>query len=150
MHHHDTKRLPFSCRQLFDLVADIESYPAFVPGWIRVRILHAGKTQLDVEQQLQVGPVPLLLHSTAQLEDCRRILITSQDAPFGDMTIDWHFVPLEENHCEVSLAISLQLHAGPFGHHLSRLLTHNSDEMLPLFEKRAHSLYSVPGPGTRP
>ena len=88
MQHHDSKRHPYSCKQPFDMIADIESYPAFLPGWSRVRILSAEKSRLDVEQQLQAGPIRPVFHSTAQLEDGQRILITSHDAPFGDMTIE--------------------------------------------------------------
>jgi len=143
MHHHDSKQLPYTCRQLFDLVADIESYPAFLPGWSRTRILHSDAARLDVEQQLQVGPIPLRFHSTAQLEDCRRILITSYNAPFGDLTIDWRFTPLAENHCELSVEIALVLTGGLLKRPLSRLLAHQGNELLRLFEQRARSLYPV-------
>jgi coenzyme Q-binding protein COQ10 len=143
MHHHNSKRLPYTCKQLFDLVADIESYPAFLPGWSRVHILHSDDARLDVEQQLRIGPFPLRFRSTAQLEDCDRILITSHNAPFGHMTIDWHFRPLQENHCEVSIEIALDLYAGPFRRPLSRMLEFSGDELLLLFEQRARSLYPV-------
>lgn len=142
MHHLDSKRLPYTCKQLFDLVVDIEKYPAFLPGWSRVRILYSDNSRLEVEQQLQVGPLPLRFHSSAQLEDGRRILITSNDAPFGTMTIDWHFTPQAEDHCEVSVEITLALQAGLLKRPLSRILAHSGGELLLLFEKRAHSLYS--------
>ena len=142
MHHLDSKHLPYTCKQMFDLVADIESYPAFLPGWSGARILHSDNSRLEVEQRLRVGPLTLRFHSTAALEDSQRILITSNDAPFGTMTIDWHFAPLADNHCEVSVEIALALQAGPFKRPLSRLLAHGGDELLSLFEKRAHSLYS--------
>ena len=143
MQHSDSRQLPYSCKQLFDMIADIESYPAFLPGWSRVRVLHRGDARLDVEQQLQIGPLPLRFNSTAQLEDCRHILITSSNAPFGNMTVDWHFTPLANRHCEVSVEIELDLHAGPFQHPLSRVLAHSSDELLSLFEQRAHRLYTA-------
>jgi len=142
VHHTDSKRLPFTCKQLYDLVADIESYPAFLPGWSQARILNSNDSHLEVEQQLRVGPITLRFHSTAQLEDCQRILIVSRDAPFGKLTIDWQFTPQAQDHCEIRVGISLELHAGPLNYPLSRLLAHSSDELLPLFEKRAHSLYS--------
>ena len=78
-----------------------------------------------------------------QLEDCQRILIVSRDAPFGKLTIDWQFTPQAQDYCEIRVAISLELHAGPLKYPLSRLLAHSGDELLPLFEKRAHSLYSA-------
>ncbi len=142
MHQQDSKHLSYTCKQLFDLVADIEKYPEFLPGWSRARILCSDDVRLDVEQQLRAGPLKLRFHSTAQLDKHRRILITSNDAPFGTMTIDWHFTPLEEDHCEVSVDIALALQAGPLKRPLSRILAHGGDELLLLFEKRAYSLYN--------
>jgi len=142
VHHLDSKRLPYTCKQLFTLVADIEQYPAFLPGWSQARLLYADNFHLEVEQQLQAGPLTLRFHSTAQLEDCQRILITSQDAPFGQITIDWHFTPLAEDHCEVSVEIALVLHAGPLTRPLSRLVGRHGDQLLQLFERRAQVLYA--------
>ena len=36
--HSETKRLPYSARQMFDLVADVESYPKFLPWNSAARI----------------------------------------------------------------------------------------------------------------
>lgn len=143
MHHLDSKDLPYSCKQVFDLVADIESYPAFLPGWSSVRILHSDKSQIQVEQQFHIGSLNLRFHSTAQLEHCSRILITSSDNPFRTMTIDWHFTPLPENHCEVSVEITLALQPGLLKLPLEQMLGHSSGQLLRLFENRAHSLYTA-------
>jgi len=142
MLHLDSKQLPYSCRQLFTLVADIESYPAFLPGWSSARILQSDETQMEVEQHLRLGPLDLRFHSTAQLEKYSRILITSHDAPFRNMTIDWHFTPLSEDHCEVSVEMTLALQAGLLGPPLERVLGHNSSQLLRLFEQRARLLYA--------
>ena len=74
MHHFDSESLPYTCTQLFALVADNERYPAFLPGWSSVRILHSDKSQLQVEQQLWLGPVELQFESMAEFEHCNRIL----------------------------------------------------------------------------
>ncbi|HHH44617.1 MAG TPA: type II toxin-antitoxin system RatA family toxin [Gammaproteobacteria bacterium] len=143
MQHSDSKHLPYSCRQWFTLVADIESYPAFLPGWSSARILQSDGSRLQVEQQLRLGPLDLRFHSTAQLENCTRILITSNDGPFRNMTIDWRFAPLPEDHCQVSVEITLALRAGLLKRPLEQALGHSSGQLLRLFEQRAHALYSV-------
>jgi len=142
MHHFDSKQLPYSCKQLFALVADIESYPAFLPGWSSARILPSNESQLQVEQHLRLGPLDLRFHSTARLENCSRILITSYDIPFRKLAIDWHFTALPENHYEVSVEITLALQAGLLRHPLEQALGHSSAQLLRLFEQRTHSLYS--------
>ena len=142
MHHFDSKRLPYTCAQLFALVADVESYPAFLPGWSSVRILRSDESQLEVEQHLQMGPIDLSFHSTTRLEDCSRILITSKDSPFRNMVIDWHFTPLSEDHCEISVEITLEFQPGLFKRPLEIMLGYGDNQLLQLFENRARSLYS--------
>lgn len=142
MHYFDSKRLPYTCTQLFALVADVESYPAFLPGWSSVRILRSDKSQLEVEQHLQMGPLDLCFHSTTRLKDCRRILITSNDTPFRNMVIDWRFTPLPENHCEISVEITLEVQPGLLKRPLEIILGCNNSQLLRLFENRARSLYS--------
>ncbi|MGB5178369.1 MAG: SRPBCC family protein [Gammaproteobacteria bacterium] len=142
MHHFDSKSLPYTCTQLFALVADIERYPAFLPGWSSVRILHSDKSRMQVEQQLRLGLLQLQFESTAELEHCNRILITSSDPPFHKMTIDWRFNSLRENHCEISVEMTLLLQPGPLKYPLEKILGHSSSQLLWLFENRARSLYS--------
>jgi coenzyme Q-binding protein COQ10 len=142
MHHFDSKPLPYTCPQLFALVADIERYPAFLPGWHSVRILHSGKSKLQVEQQIRLGPLELQFESTAELQPCNHILITSSDPLFLEMTIDWRFNSLPGNHCEVSVEMTLLLPPGLLKFPLEKILGHSSSQLLWLFENRARSLYS--------
>jgi coenzyme Q-binding protein COQ10 len=142
MRRRDKKQLPYSCEQLFSLVADIESYPAFLPGWSSVRLVHSDASILQVEQQLRLGPLELRFHSTAELIPCRRILISSSDPPFRELTIDWRFAPLPDGCCELSVETLLVLKPGILKKPLEQLLATGSGQLLPLFEARARSLYS--------
>ena len=84
MHYADSLQLPYSCRQVFDLVADIERYPEFLPGWTRARILARQDNHLLAEQQLQTGPAVFRFHSTAELPPCSRVYITANAGPVFD------------------------------------------------------------------
>ncbi len=44
--------LPFSCERVFDLAADIERYPEFLPGWIAAQVLRRQTHACDVHQIL--------------------------------------------------------------------------------------------------
>ncbi len=141
MQYMDSKVFPFSCSRLFALVADIENYPQFLPGWSWVHILYADKHRLEVEQQLQLGPVPVRFHSTAELDPCKRILITSSDAPFGEMSIEWRFAAQDDARCELFLTIDLALNPGSLKHPLQQLLKQGSGELLWRFKQRAREVY---------
>ena len=60
--HSTSRTLPYSCEQLFDLAADVESYQEYLPGWVSARTLERTGNRLRVEQQLGLKP-PLCLLS---------------------------------------------------------------------------------------
>ena len=68
--------LPFTCEQIFDLAADIERYPEFLPGWISARILSRAVDQLEVEQVLGIGPARVQFRSRAVLHRPKQIAVT--------------------------------------------------------------------------
>jgi len=44
--HSETRRMPYSARQLFDLVADVERYPEFLP-WCQAARIRSRRTRED-------------------------------------------------------------------------------------------------------
>jgi ribosome-associated toxin RatA of RatAB toxin-antitoxin module len=138
----DSMQLPYPCRQVFDLVADFERYPEFLPGWKQARILERQDNRLFAEQQLQTGPAVFHFHSTAQLQPCSGIHITSTDGPFREMHIDWCFTPRDETHCRVTVELALAMRPGLMNGALKVLLESGSSQLLPLFERRARLLYT--------
>jgi ribosome-associated toxin RatA of RatAB toxin-antitoxin module len=45
-----TAEFRFDCQRMFDLVADIERYPDFVPGWRSAVVRRRTKSTMDVHQ----------------------------------------------------------------------------------------------------
>lgn len=142
MHFTDTIELPYPCRQVFDMVADIGRYPEFLPGWREARILERQDNRLLAEQQLQAGPAVFRFHSTAQLQPCSEIRITSNDGPFREMMIGWRFSENDEVNCRVTVEMALVMRPGLRNGALKLLLETGSNQLLPLFERRAHMLYA--------
>ena len=99
---------PYRCEDLFDLVADIESYPEFIPGWQSVRVLDSGDNWLAVEQTIGLGPAHLVFTSRATFKRPQTIHIESTGRPFERLCIDWHFSPRTAG-CLVEFVSSLQL-----------------------------------------
>lgn len=142
MHFTDTTELPYPCRQVYDMVADIERYPEFLPGWYEVRVLERRGDCLEVEQALQTGPAVFRFHSKAQLQPCSGIRITSNDGPFREMVIEWHFSEIDAVNCRVTVEMMLAMRPGLRNGALKLLLETGSSQLLPLFERRAHILYA--------
>ena len=52
MEYSDSAILSFAPQQVFDVVADIEKYPEFLPGWISAAIVERQGNTVQVEQEL--------------------------------------------------------------------------------------------------
>jgi coenzyme Q-binding protein COQ10 len=141
MEYRDVIELPFSCRQLFDLVADIERYPEFLPHWDTARVLRTEGNRLYVQQQLRAGPLQIQLRSVARLECDRAICITAEGGPLRQLDISWCFAPQLNNSCRVELNMAMKLGGGLLQRPLNLLLSDTSRRLIPFFEQRAHKLY---------
>ena len=140
--HSASRTLPYACEQLFDLAADVESYPDYLPGWVSARILERTGNRLRVEQQLGLKLIPLPFVTTAVLDRPQMISIHSSDGPFRFLQIEWRFEPAGPGCCAVFLDFNFQMRVGFLGQVVTALFEHSSPEILNRFEKRAKKLYS--------
>ncbi len=135
------RTLPWSCEQLFDLAADVASYPQFLPGWLEVQILESGPQQLQVRQRLGIGPVNHTFTSNAELQRPRQVLISTTDAPFQHLHIEWHFGEQGQTGCRVSLGVELETGSNMFETALAKLFEVTTPEIIERFEVRAREVY---------
>lgn len=136
----EQRELPWTREGMFDLVADIERYPEFVPGWRSVRVLERAEGRLRVEQS--IGPRLLGLRFRSRAALCRpaSIEVRAEDGPLGALQLAWSFEPLAGSGCRVRLRVSADIR--------SRVVRAALDELhartVPAFERRAAQLYGRP------
>lgn len=138
--HQRTRILPYTPDQMFDLVADVERYPEFVPGYQEVRIREDAGDRLLVDQQVRFGPTPARFSSVATLERPSRIFIRSTDSPFADLEVDWRFLDHDEG-CRIDFRAGYAVTAPLFNGMLERWFAEHSDRILAAFIERARSVY---------
>ncbi|MBT8122579.1 MAG: type II toxin-antitoxin system RatA family toxin [Gammaproteobacteria bacterium] len=140
---HATRRtLPWSCEQLFDLAADVERYPEFIPGWQNVRVLERSNNRLTVEQCLGLGPLQHCFTSSAVLERPSRLTVSSSDEPFRELHIEWLF-EAAGNHCITTLTVSLEIDNPLLENAAETLFILGSDDIIARFEQRAREVFGV-------
>ncbi|HYQ71271.1 MAG TPA: type II toxin-antitoxin system RatA family toxin, partial [Gammaproteobacteria bacterium] len=135
------RTMPWSSEQLFDLAADVASYPQFLPGWLDVRILEQTPQGLRVSQRLGIGPVNHTFTSYARLERPCQVLISSTHAPFQHLRIHWRFEENDLTRCRVSLGIELETGSGVFEMALAKLFEITTPEIIECFDERARQRY---------
>jgi coenzyme Q-binding protein COQ10 len=135
--------LPFTAEQMFHLVADVESYPLFVPGWHSAKILSRDGNKWQVEQVLDLGLFKNRYISTAVLSYPKRISICSKDSAINSLTIDWCFEARGNPSCKVTLAMAFTSLSMVVRTMASRRLRKIARQTLGAFERRAYELYDA-------
>ncbi len=138
--HREVRTLMVPRERLFQLVADVERYPEFLPLWTRARRIGGDDRSYETEQEIVLGPIRERFQSRTRLFPPDRIEITSQDPLFDVFLIRWRFSAVG-----TATRVIIDLHWRT----RSRLLQRGIDLALPAtarmmvsaFEKRAASGY---------
>lgn len=140
------RALPFTPAQIFDLVADIERYPDFLPWWISVSIRKRELDTCDVEQVVGRGPVRVRFASRAVLSRPERIDITSSDLSFRHFAICIRVMPGTLTGCSLAVTARVELRSFLLQQIMQRVLATSIEDILAAFDERAHSLYGYRNP----
>ncbi len=102
-----TLHYPQAC--VFDLVADIERYPEFVPGCRSARVLSRDGEWLRVEQEMGIERVNWRFVTHARLQRPERIDIHTSERPFEYLEQVWRFERLGPDTTRISLEADYRL-----------------------------------------
>jgi coenzyme Q-binding protein COQ10 len=133
--------LPYTCEQLFNLAADVELYPEYLPWWMAARIRRREANSYYTEQVLGLGPIRVSFGSRTVLQPPTRIDVTSEDFPFRQFKLSWDFVSVSGTGCRVILIAEFELRALPLQLIVNRALPGATAEVIAAFEARAHGLF---------
>jgi coenzyme Q-binding protein COQ10 len=89
--HSEQIDLPFSQQQVFDLVADIETYPRFLPHVASARIRRRDGNTLWVDQVVRFKMLRLNFSTRAVLQPNSQINVVCTDSPMGTFNETWTF-----------------------------------------------------------
>lgn len=81
--------IAFPITPLFDLIADIEAYPTYMPGWRSAHIIKKTATHLYVKQTVSLAGLRVTFNSVAEVDPPHRLEIHSNDAPFQSFRMIW-------------------------------------------------------------
>ena len=130
----------FSPAQLFALVSDIESYPQFVPGCVKTRILAKGDNHWRVDNVFRFGPIRSRFITLADFHPPGRVEIASSDGPWTSFLLVWGFEPAGAG-CLVSCRYAVNFRSRLLATLASFGLAKAERQVAAAFEKRAWALY---------
>ena len=131
------RQVPFDRRQIFDLVADVERYPAFLPRILASRIRHREGNTVHVDMLLGFGILRRRVASLGTLAPPSHIDIVSHDAPFARFALHWRFEPAENGGTNVALTADFDFRAPLWERLLAPYLKPEVQAIVDAFERRA-------------
>jgi coenzyme Q-binding protein COQ10 len=144
--HHEIKQLPYSARQMYDLVADVPSYPKFLPWNSAARIRSRQATPegevLDAELVISFKVFREKFGSRVVLIPARHRIETAYlDGPFRHMQSTWAFRDLAEGGCEVDFRVDFEFRNAILQAVIGVVFNEAMLRIVRAFERRAAALY---------
>ena len=144
-----TRRLRHSAADMFELVADVERYPEFVPlcSSLKVRRRIEGSEGVLILVADMTVAYKLIHESFVSRVTLDRpnlqILVEYLDGPFSHLENRWSFRPTGERTCEVRFFISYEFRSRMLGLLLGSMFDLAFRRFATAFEQRADKIYGV-------
>jgi coenzyme Q-binding protein COQ10 len=145
----NTRRVKYTPEQMFELVADVERYPEFLPLCEGLRVLRRVQSGEGVETlvaEMRVGykAIKESFTSRVTLDRTRlRILVEYVDGPFRHLENRWTFVPHPEG-STVEFAITYEFRSAALGLLMGAMFDRAFRRFAQAFEERADAVYGRP------
>ncbi|TDR94249.1 type II toxin-antitoxin system RatA family toxin [Enterovirga rhinocerotis] len=142
-----TRRVPHTAENMFDLVADVERYPEFLPLCTGLRVLRRipaedGKETLVAE--MRVGYKAIAERFTTKVTTDRAafdIHVSYIDGPFKYLENRWEFRPVEGGGSEVRFFIDYEFRSRALGMLMGTMFERAFRMFTTAFESRADLVY---------
>jgi len=138
-----TLALAYTPGQLFDLAADVERYPEFLPGYFATRVTKREGNVYYSDQIVGFGVFRKRFASKTQLQRPGRIVVTSTDKLFRSFHLTWCFDALPCSGCQVTLIVDLELRSPLVQDIFNRSIDRITGSVLSAFEARADRLFGT-------
>jgi len=144
------RRVNHSASQMFDLVADVERYPEFVPlcGALKVRQRTAkpdGTEVLVADMTVSFKLVRESFTSRVTLDRANlKILVEYLQGPFSNLENRWTFEPKSESACDVGFFLTYEFKSRMLGMLMGSMFDAAFARFSAAFEKRADAIYGRP------
>lgn len=141
---HRSAIVPYRAAQMFNLVADIPSYPLFLPWCGGARVVSSQGNEVIAIIDIAYGGIHKSF-STRNLSDSEQSIdIRLLEGPFSDLRGFWQFKPLDEQASKISLDLEFEVANIMVSMVLTPVFTSIANQFVDRFHRRAVQLYGKP------
>ena len=146
--HSETRHLPYTPEQMFDLVADVGRYDEFLPWVTAIRVRSDSATEMVAD--MIVGFKGLRETFTSRVVKVRpeRLRVDYVDGPLAHLTNDWTFRSDGAGGCLVDFTVDFAFKNRVFEMLAGQVFDRALRKMIGAFEDRAAALYGAGASGS--
>ena len=146
--HRETQHLPYTTRQIFDLVADVEKYAEFLPWCVASRILERHDDEGYIVAELLIGYKQLRERYTSKVflilppdehGECA-INVELIKGPFSHLDNRWKFTPDGEQMC-IDFTLDFEFRTKLLNKLIGAFFHKATQKMVAAFRGRADEIY---------
>ena len=139
--HAERRVLKHSPEQLFDLVAEVERYPEFLPWCKACRVKRREGTTVVADMAIGFKVFRETFTSRITTTPKTRIDVTYEDGPFKYLNNHWIFLEHPDG-CEIDFYVDFEFRSRILQAAIGAVFNEAVQRMIAAFETRADALYS--------
>lgn len=139
--HAEARVLHHPPEQLFDLVADVEKYPEFLPWCVDARIRRRDGDLIVADLVIGYRMFRERFTSTVALDRPDRIDVTYAEGPFRYLNNHWIFAPEGPDSCVIDFFVDFEFRSRVLQAMVGRVFGEAVKVMVHAFERRADELF---------
>jgi coenzyme Q-binding protein COQ10 len=141
--HSETRILPYSAEQMFNLVMEIDKYPEFLPWCIGARINSKSKNDLDADVLIGYKMFREKFSSRVHFTKPKEIEVEYLKGPMRHLHNKWVFKDLRDNQCQIDFYVDFSLKTKLFENLIDQFFQKALMKMINAFEGRAMEIYGA-------
>lgn len=146
--HSETRNLKYSTDQMFNLVADIESYPSFIPWCSAVRVTSRTQNKTDgasvLEADMGISFKVFKERFSSKVTLCpssKEITVEYINGPFKFLSNKWVFTKSTDG-CTINFNVEFEFRSRMMQHLIGMVFHEAMRRVVNSFEQRANVLYN--------
>jgi coenzyme Q-binding protein COQ10 len=141
--HSETRHLPYTPEQLFDLVADVASYDEFLPWVVAVRIRSSSETETIADLIVGFSAFKERFTSKVVKQRPERICVDYVEGPLKYLHNEWKFERAPDGGTNVHFSVDFAFNSRLFETLAGQMFDRALRRMTGAFEQRAAVLYGI-------
>lgn len=133
--------VPYTARQMFELVNSIEDYPRFLPWCSKSKVKSRTDEEVVAELEISWKGMHKSFSTRNHLHPYHRMEISLVSGPMKHMQGLWEFVPINDRGCKVKLDLEFEFAGGFIDMLFQPVFQSIANSLVDAFCKRAVELY---------